>query len=90
MPVGSCRSGYVLCAMLQRGHGLVAGIMLLGAIMLRYILNLPSGLLRRLNPAPAGKLLGGGGNLFFYCGLDWLLFFDLFCDTNTSSDCRPP
>lgn len=90
MPAGSCRAGYVLCAMLQRGHSLVAWILLLRAILFRYILNLPPGLLRSPNPAPAGKLLGGGGNLFLYCGLDWLLFFDLFCDTNTSSDCRPP
>ena len=90
MPVGRCRSGYVLCAMLQRGHGLVTRILLLGAVMLRHIFDLPPGLRRRLNPAPAGKLLGDGGNLFLYCGLDWLLFLDLFCDTNTSSDCRPP
>ena len=90
MPAGSCRSGYFLCAMLQRGHCLVTGILLLGAIMLRYILDLPSGLLRHLNAAPAGKLLGGGSNLFFYYGFDWLLFLDLFCDTITSSDCRPP
>ena len=90
MPVGSCRSCYVLCAMLQRGHSLVTGILRLGTVIFRHILDLPPGLLRRLNPAPAGKLLGGGGNLFFYCGLDWLLFLDLFCDTITSSDCRPP
>lgn len=90
MPAGRCRSGYVLCAVFQRGHSLVAWILLLRAILFRHIFDLPSGLLRRLNPAPAGKLLGGGGNLFLYCGLDWLLFLDLFCDTNTSSDCRPP
>ena len=85
-----CRSGYVLCAMLQRGYCFVAGILLLRVILFRYILDLPSGLRHRLDTAPAGKLLGCGSNLFFYCGLDWQLFFDLFCDTITSYDCRPP
>ena len=90
MPAGNCRSGYVLCAMLQRGHSLVAGILLLRAILFRHVFDLLPGLSRSLDPTPAGKPLGDGGNLFLYCGLDWLIFLDLFCDTNTSSDCRPP
>jgi len=58
--------------------------LLLRAIPLRYILDLPPGLLRRLNTAPAGQLLGRGGSLFLYYSLDRLFFLDLFCDTITS------